>query len=152
MRGRDPHRRHYPEDEPTRQRPVYRDDPYYDDPYYADSAYERDPEVVRTRQLIIYQRIASVVWFITFIIMAIITLRVVMLLINANEENAFVAWVYRTSEFFVRPFMGITEDPAFNGIVFEVNSLIAMLIYLLLIYGILQLVKVMLDLTMPTAP
>lgn len=111
-----------------------------------------DPEEIRYRQSVVYGRIASIVWFITFVILSIILLRVVLLLINANEENGFVRWIYNTSEFFVRPFLGITNDPTLNGIVFEVNSLIAMLIYILLIYGILQLVRVMLDITMPTEP
>ncbi len=133
MSGRDPHRR-----------PEYDYDRY--DEHYP------DPEEVRFRQAVIYNRIASVVWFITFVILSIILLRFVMLLINANQENPFVSWIYSTSEFFVRPFLGITSDPSFNGAVFEVNSLIAMLIYMLIIYGILQLVKVVLDLTAPAEP
>ena len=133
MSGRDPNRRH---------------DHYHDpnDDYYP------DPEEVRFRQAVIYNRIASVVWFITFVILSIILLRFVLLMINANEANPFVSWIYSTSEFFVRPFLGITTDPSINGSVFEVNSLIAMLIYVLIIYGILQLVKVVLDLTAPAEP
>lgn len=128
-------------------------DPNRDPHYHRDPRYEYpEPEDVRFRQEVIYSRIANTVWLITFIILSIITLRVVMLLINANEENSFVSWVYGTSEFFVRPFLGITNDPSFNGSVFEVNSLIAMLIYVLIIYGILQLVRVVLDLTAPTEP
>ena len=132
MSGYDPNRR-----------PDYHHDPHYDYP---------DPEEVRYRQAVIYGRIASLVWFITFVILSIILLRMVMLMINANEENSFVSWVYGTSEFFVRPFLGITNDPSFNGAVFEINSLIAMLIYILIIYGILQLVKVVLDITTPAEP
>lgn len=128
--------------DPNRQSGYHRD-PDYDYP---------DPEEVRFRQAVVYGRITSVVWFITFVILSIILLRFIMLIINANEENGFVSWVYGTSEFFVRPFLGITNDPSFNGAVFEVNSLIAMLIYILIIYGILQLVKVVLDLTTPTEP
>jgi hypothetical protein len=123
--------------------PRYHRDPYYDHP---------DREEVRFKQEVIYGRIANTVWLITFIILSIITLRVVLLLINANEANSFVNWIYNTSEFFVRPFLGITNDPSFNGAVFEINSLIAMLIYVLIIYGILQLVRVVLDLTAPTEP
>jgi uncharacterized protein YggT (Ycf19 family) len=130
--------------DPNRPPDYGRDYDYYDD--------GPDPEEIRYRQAVVYGRIASVVWFITFVILSIILLRVVMLLINANEENSFVRWIYNTSEFFVRPFLGITTDPTLNGIVFEVNSLIAMLIYILLIYGILQLVKVVLDITMPAEP
>ena len=147
------------EEHPTRQHPAYRrpdaeyDAPYPDDPY--DDPYSEpppDPDYIRRRQMIIYYRIANIVWLFTFALLALIALRVVLLLINANEENAFVSWVYSTSWFFVRPFMGITDDPSFNGVVFEVNSLIAILIYVLIIYLVLQLVRVMLDLTMPTEP
>lgn len=151
MSGRDPHRRPPYDEQPTRQSPSYRrNDPAYDDPYdpYADP----EPEYIRRRQDIVFRKIANVVWLITFFILAIILLRVVLLLINANEQNAFVSWVYDTSEFFVRPFLGITQDPTLNGAVFEINSLIAMLIYILLIYGILQLVRVVLDLTSPSEP
>jgi F0F1-type ATP synthase membrane subunit c/vacuolar-type H+-ATPase subunit K len=128
-------------------------DPNRDPRYHRDPRYDHpEPEDVRFRQEIIFSRIANAVWLITFIILAIIMLRVVLLLINANEQNAFVNWVYNTSEFFVRPFLGITNDPSFNGAVFEINSLIAMLIYVLIIYGILQLVRVVLDMTAPTEP
>jgi hypothetical protein len=119
---------------------------------YEPHGHYPDPEEERFRQEVIFGRIASVVWFITFVILSIILLRFVMLLINANEQNSFVSWIYGTSEFFVRPFLGITNDPSFNGAVFEINSLIAMLIYMLIIYGILQLVKVVLDLTAPAEP
>jgi hypothetical protein len=134
MSGYDPNRRH---------------DPYeYEEPPYG----YPDPEDVRHRQAIIFGKISSAVWFILFVILALILLRVIMLMINANEANPFVNWVYNASDFFVRPFLGITNDPSINGAVFEVNSLIAMLIYVLIIYGILQLVKVVLDLTSPSEP
>lgn len=151
MSSRDPHRRHDYDNEPTRQSPAYdyerRGYPDPNDPYEPD-----DPEYVRQRHMIIFGKIANIVWLITFFILAVILLRFVMLLINANEQNGFVSWVYDSSEFFVRPFLGITNDPTLNGSVLEINSLIAMLIYMLLIYGILQLVKVVLDLITPTEP
>ncbi len=136
--------------ERTRESPAYREpepeyDPYLDDDYY-------DPELARRRQEIIFRKISNVVWLITMFILAVIMLRVVLLLINANQENPFVSWVYDTSWFFVRPFADITTDVQLNGSVFEINSLIAVLIYMLLIYGILQLVRVVLDLTTPTDP
>jgi hypothetical protein len=156
MHRNDPPRGYPEDDQPTRPHRAYRPDERYSDDPYSDPYYDYDPELdperIRRRQIIIYRRIANIVWLITFFILAIITLRVVLLLINANEENPFVQWVYNTSAFFVRPFMGITEDPTFNNVVFEVNSLIAILIYILIIYGILQLVRVVLDLTMPTEP
>lgn len=151
MSGRDPHRRDDYDTRPTRQAPAYdrENRPYHDphDPYEPE-----DPEYVRQRHMIVFQKISNIVWLITFFILAVILLRFVMLLINANEENSFVSWVYDTSQFFVRPFLGITEDPSFNGSVLEINSLIAMLIYMLLIYGILQLVRVVLDLMTPSEP
>ena len=122
----------------------------YEDPRYRhEPGYDLHPSEIRRRQEIIYDRIAGVVWFILGAIVVLILLRVVLRMINANAENAFVDWVYRTSQFFVRPFLGITNDPAINGYVFEVNSLIAILIYVLVIYGILQLTRVILDLLLP---
>jgi hypothetical protein len=121
----------------------------YGEPYPDDYP---DPADVRLRQDIIYAKIANAVWFILFVIVSLILLRVVLLMINANEQNAFVDWIYRASGFFVRPFMGITSDPTFNGAVFEINSLIAILIYVVIIYGILQLTRVVLDLTSPSEP
>jgi uncharacterized protein YggT (Ycf19 family) len=143
MTGRDPRRRRDP----------HYDEPPYDEPPYDEPPYDYPPpEDVRRRQDIVFAKIANAVWLITFFIVAVILLRVVLLMINANEENPFVSWIYGTSEFFVRPFLGITTDPTFNGGVFEVNSLIAILIYVLIIYGVLQLVRVALDLTSPSEP
>ena len=68
---------------------------------------------------------------ITFVEGLIIT-RIILLLINANAENTFVNWIYNVSSFFISPFEGVvTSQVEINNFELPVNSLIALLFYII---------------------
>jgi hypothetical protein len=67
------------------------------------------------------------------LVLAILGLRVLFRLFDANGTHDFVNWVYRTSGDLMQPFRGIfpTQDIA-GGYTLDVNALFAMLMYLIL--------------------
>ncbi len=83
---------------------------------------------------------ARVVWYITGVIVALLALRLVLQLLGANEDNGFVSLVYGLSGFFAAPFFGMfSYEPSYGVSYFEVSTLVAMLIYLLIGWGIARL-------------
>ena len=110
----------------------------------------RDPYLERQ---IMYSKIANVVWTIVGLIEALIAIRVILKLIGANAGNGFVDFIYRLSGVFVAPFLGIVNDPTSGSSILEINSLIAMLVYLILGWAILKLIVLAFNVTEPpTAP
>jgi hypothetical protein len=97
-----------------------------------DKAAERN-QVVRT--------LTQFVWLITGIVEVLIGLRFVLKLIAANSENPFAQLIYNITYLFVWPFLGLTATPASGGIVLEIPSLIAMVVYLLLAWGVASLLQ-----------
>ena len=89
-----------------------------------------------TPGVVIVQR---VVWFIAGLISVIIALRFVLLLLGANRGAGFTDFIYSLSAPFVAPFVGIFGEPAYGTSVFEVSSLLAIAIYLLIAWGIAKL-------------
>lgn len=128
------------------------------DPYVAPDEQVRHREVVERstfddpayRRALAFRKISNVVWSITGLIEALIGLRVLLKLIDANPANGFVDFIYGLSDVFVRPFMGIVSDPASEGNILEVNSLIAMVVYLIVAWAILKLVWLIYDVSEPT--
>ncbi|MBE0429740.1 MAG: YggT family protein [Thermoleophilia bacterium] len=87
-------------------------------------------------------KITSLVWLIAGIIVAIIGFRVLLKLLAANPDSGFVDFIYNISYPFVAPFFGILGTPAVNGSVFEFSSVIAMIVYLLVAWGIVALINI----------
>ncbi|MFA5809669.1 MAG: hypothetical protein WC935_04935, partial [Thermoleophilia bacterium] len=54
--------------------------------------------------------------------------------------NSFASFIYRIARVFVWPFFGLVAEPTSNGSVFEVSSIIAMTVYLLIAWGITRLI------------
>jgi phage shock protein PspC (stress-responsive transcriptional regulator) len=68
---------------------------------------------------------------ITFIEGLIIT-RIILLIINANTENAFVNWILNISSIFISPFDGVvTSRVAINNFELPINALVALLFYII---------------------
>lgn len=111
---------------------------------------EQSPQDVYFRRRIIFNRIVNVVWTIVGFIEALIGLRILLKLIAANAGNGFVSFIYDFSGVFVNPFVGIVNDIQSGNSVLEINSLIAMLVYVLIGYGVMRLVWLIFDTTAPT--
>ena len=80
-----------------------------------------------------------VIWFIAGLISVIVALRFVFLLLGANRGAGFTDFIYSLSAPFVSPFVGIFGEPAYGSSVFEVSSLLAIAVYLLIAWGVAKL-------------
>lgn len=93
----------------------------------------------RTSGAVMAQRL---VWFITGLVVAIIALRFVFLLLGANRDAGFTDFIYSVSAPLVAPFIGIFGEPTYGQSVFEISSLLAIVVYLLIGWGIAKLVTI----------
>jgi len=82
------------------------------------------------------------IWLIFGVVETLIALRVVLKLIGANPASPFAAFIYYVSAIFLSPFAGLVGTPSSGGMVLEISSIIAMLIYALLAWGIERIVWV----------
>ena len=81
-----------------------------------------------------------VIYYIGGVIIAFLALRIVLLLLAANQGSGFVDFVYAVSGLFASPFYGIfSYQPAYGESVFEISSVVAIIIYALLTVGIAKL-------------
>ena len=84
--------------------------------------------------------IARIIEGITSLILALIAIRFVLTLLGANPENAFADIIYSLSYPFVAPFYGLFGYTLQLGVArFEFESLLAMLVWGLVGYGIARL-------------
>jgi hypothetical protein len=81
-----------------------------------------------------------IVYYLAGIIIALLALRIVLLLLAANQGSAFVDFIYALSGFFAMPFYGIFNyQPSYGQSVFEISSVVAIIIYGLVAIGIAKL-------------
>lgn len=83
-----------------------------------------------------------IVWFIAGLITIVIALRFVFLLLGANQGAAFTDFIYSLSAPFVAPFVGIFGEPTYGQSVFDTSSILAIVIYLLIAWGIAKLLTI----------
>ena len=82
------------------------------------------------------------IWLGLGIVETLIALRVVLKLIAANPNSPFAAFIYNVSGVFLFPFAGLVGTPAAGAMVLEISSIIGMLVYALLAWGIERIVWV----------
>ncbi|HLG63617.1 MAG TPA: hypothetical protein VKY19_16875 [Ktedonosporobacter sp.] len=87
--------------------------------------------------------ITRVTYFVLGVLEVILGLRLLFRLLGANEGNDFITFLYNLSHIFVVAFNGIFNDQALGRSVFEVSTLIAMLVYALIAWGIVSLGRVL---------
>ncbi len=87
--------------------------------------------------------ITRITYFILGVLEVILALRFIFRLLGANGYNGFINFLYGLSHIFVAPFNGIFNDQALGTrSVFEISTIIAMLVYALIAWGIVSLGRV----------
>jgi len=90
--------------------------------------------------------VTSLVYFLTGLVGFLLALRLVLKLLAANPDSGFTRFIYSLSGPFVAPFAGIVGTPsADNGSVLEVSTLIALVVYLIVGWGIARLLALLID-------
>jgi len=95
-------------------------------------------------------RIRQIIYFIFGAINVLLFIRFVLLLLGANDTSPFVNLIYGMSRIFVMPFLGIFAEPELGSSVFEWASLVGIVVYSLLAYGLARLVELIYAPVRPT--
>jgi uncharacterized protein YggT (Ycf19 family) len=87
-------------------------------------------------------RVTQIIWLLLGLLEVLIGLRFVFKLIAVNGANPFAELIYNITKLFVAPFASLTSAPSAGGMVLEISSLIAMIVYLLVAWGLERIVYV----------
>jgi uncharacterized protein YggT (Ycf19 family) len=104
---------------------------------------------VRTSRTDIYRsgvandRAIQVVWWIVGLIDTLIAIRFLLKMFGANTASAFVSFMYALTDPLVAPFHGIFNTAAAGRSVFEPESIVAIIIYTLIGWGIVSLIRLL---------
>jgi hypothetical protein len=90
-------------------------------------------------------RITQIIWLVTSVIEALFTIRVLLKLMAANPAAGFAVFIYNMTAVFLAPFFGLTASPSANDSVLELSTLIAMLVYALLAWGIVRVLWIIFE-------
>jgi YGGT family len=85
-------------------------------------------------------KVTQLVWLVFGILEALIALRIGLMLIGANPNSPIVALIYGFTYLFLFPFAGMVGSPATGGMVLELSSMFAMLIYGLIAWAMERIV------------
>jgi hypothetical protein len=88
-------------------------------------------------------RAKQIIYFIFGVIEALLVVRFILLLLGANEASGFVRLIYGLSRPFVLPFQGIFGEPALGASVLEWASLVGVIVYALIAYGLARLAELL---------
>ena len=116
---------------------------------------EQDPimgtqEVTRTQQHVPSQaavdeveadRVGAIVWYIIGFLEVLLAVRFIFLLLGANNTG-FTAMIYDITHPFVTLFQGIFASPATTGSYFDTATILAMIVYALIGWGITSLIGI----------
>lgn len=84
--------------------------------------------------------VKRIIYYIVGVITVLLALRIVLLLLAANQGSGFVDFVYALSGFFASPFYGIFNyQPVYGQSVFEISSVVAIVVYALVAVGLAKL-------------
>lgn len=90
--------------------------------------------------------IGGLISLVVGVIAILIAIRVVLKLLAANTESSFTQFIYNVTGPLVRPFLNIFGTPAGDsGSVFEISSILAIAIYLLVGWLLTKLVQLVID-------
>ncbi len=93
----------------------------------------------RSRRNLAY-KITQLIWLLLSILEVLLGLRFLLKLLAANPYNPIAELIYSITNVFLAPFMGLTRTPSTDGVVLEIYTLIAMLIYALIGWAIVRIV------------
>jgi hypothetical protein len=88
-------------------------------------------------------RAAAVVGFIVGAVDILIAARFLGKLLGASSASSFVHFIYQVSSVFVAPFTGIFGDTGSKTNTFETASLVAIVVYAVVGWGIVVLIRIM---------
>lgn len=90
----------------------------------------------------------QIIWYILGVVEVLLAFRILLLLFGADTKSGFTNFIYAISDPLALPFAGIFGITSTSGSVFEWSTFIAMIVYAVVAYGIVALIR----LVKPTNP
>jgi hypothetical protein len=90
-------------------------------------------------------QVTRLIWSILGLLEIMLGLRFLLKLVGANGASGFGTFVYGTTDLFVKPFAGLVSTWTSGSSILEVNTLVAMAIYALLIWGVVRVLSMVMD-------
>jgi uncharacterized protein YggT (Ycf19 family) len=118
---------------------IYRErvtDPQHSTTIYKERVTEDTPAVYTSRT-----SASSIVYYLLDVLEVVLGFRLLLKLLGANAANGFTNLIYNITEPLVAPFRGILPSTTPSGVVIEWASIIAMLVYALIAYAIVSLIR-----------
>jgi len=138
---------------PAQQENVRAGEPYSQNPPAGQARSVPPPENPNVRRANERYWAIAIISFLLCVLEIILALRFVFRLLVANPYSAFVAALYSFSYIFAAPFSDIFTNPALGrGSVLEVSTLVAMLIYALIAWGLVALARIVFAPTLTSRP
>ncbi len=81
----------------------------------------------------------QIVWYILGVIQTLLALRFILKLLAANPSAGFSNFIYTLSYPFAAPFLNVFSSSRVEGSTFEWTTILAMLIYTLVAWGIVKI-------------
>jgi hypothetical protein len=112
---------------------------------------EYNPNTVTTTSVqggaSIFQTIEYLIYFIFGILEILLVFRLALKLMGASVSSSFVSLIYSSTEMFVAPFVGIFRGWFVSGAgttsIFEPATLIAIIVYSVVAWGIVRLLEIL---------
>jgi hypothetical protein len=82
----------------------------------------------------------QIVWYIFYVVETILLFRFILKLIGANTGAGFTQFVYALSYPFAAPFLYVVGSPHVLGSIIEWSTLLAMVVYWVVAWGIVRLI------------
>ncbi len=79
---------------------------------------------------------SRILWYLAGFIIALLAIRVILLMLGANRDNSFVDFIYGLSGVFASPFASIFPAPTYGQSFFDTASVVAIVVYTLLAWGV----------------
>ncbi len=81
----------------------------------------------------------QIVWYILWILEALLAFRFVLKLMGANPLAGFTSFIYTITGLFAAPFLAVFKSTTVQGSIFEWTTLLAMLVYWMIAVAIVRL-------------
>lgn len=93
----------------------------------------------------------QIVWYVLGVLEVVLAFRFLLKLLGANPEAGFTNFVYNISYPFAAPFLAVFNVQQVEGSVLEWTTLLAMLVYWIVAWGIVKLLVMGKDVSTPEA-
>jgi len=84
----------------------------------------------------------AIIYYVLDVVEILLAIRLIFRLLGANPSAGIVNFLYAISAPFVAPFVGIFKQPVVAGSVLEWSTVVAMILYALVVYLIVQIIRI----------